>query len=271
RDSSYSLWVTGPKFIQPPGSRTKVHPVFGFLDTSHEFQKDWPRINGIVQLVVPPSLFGMDTTAHHEEHVQEFYSGTKSQLVIFKYQDEHAERPLAKSQGTIPRRGKKLQLQHQNLKEHQIIQAQEAQARPAGSSMRILSFGLRVLLNLLIPLILSLAKILPLRILGSSISIWGMSRSITLYTYATGFSVKPSANSDQSPPWGLSESRVIHLQSGCKSFHAERKYILALPTRKFDGSGYELASYSKLNEELDTTAQLTKSYEENHDISCLQT
>ncbi|KAF2543090.1 hypothetical protein F2Q68_00032218 [Brassica cretica] len=26
----------------------------------------------------------------------------------------------AKSQGTIPRRGKKLQLQHQNLKEHQV-------------------------------------------------------------------------------------------------------------------------------------------------------
>ena len=39
--------------------------------------------------------------------------------------------------------------------------------RPVESSMRILSFGFGVLLNLLIPLILSLAKILPLRILGS--------------------------------------------------------------------------------------------------------
>ncbi|KAF2615749.1 hypothetical protein F2Q70_00011453 [Brassica cretica] len=29
--------------------------------------------------------------------------------------------PPAKSQGTIPRRGKKLQLQHQNLKEHQHV------------------------------------------------------------------------------------------------------------------------------------------------------
>ncbi|KAL0706333.1 hypothetical protein Bca4012_072759 [Brassica carinata] len=155
--------------------------------------EEWPRINGIVQLVVPPSLFGMDTTAHHEEHVQEFYSGTKSQLVIFKYQDEHAERPLAKSQGTIPRRGKKLQLQHQNLKEHQHV--------------------------------------------------------YHVFAWEQGFS---------------SILQVIHLQSGCKSFHAERKYILALPTRKFDGSGYELASYSKLNEELDTTAQLT------NDLSDLQ-
>ncbi|KAH0898851.1 hypothetical protein HID58_048419 [Brassica napus] len=49
--------------------------------------REWPRINGTVQLVVPPSPFGMDTTAHRKQHVPEFYSGTKSQL------DEHAERP----------------------------------------------------------------------------------------------------------------------------------------------------------------------------------
>ncbi|WZZ88790.1 hypothetical protein YC2023_117369 [Brassica napus] len=29
-----------------------------------------------------------------------------------------------------------------------------------------------------------------------------MSRSITLYADAPGFSIKPLANSDQSPPWG---------------------------------------------------------------------
>ncbi|KAF2579842.1 hypothetical protein F2Q70_00011724 [Brassica cretica] len=58
---------------------------------------------------------------------------------------------------------------HEDLTESplQLLQAQEAHARPVESSMRILSFGLRVLLNLLIPLILSLAKILPLGILGS--------------------------------------------------------------------------------------------------------
>ncbi|WZZ27504.1 hypothetical protein YC2023_010905 [Brassica napus] len=45
----------------------------------------------------------------------------------------------------------------------QLLQAQEAQARPAGSSMRILSFGL-----------------------------WA----------EYSFSIKPSDNFDQSPPWG---------------------------------------------------------------------
>ncbi|KAH0867225.1 hypothetical protein HID58_074247 [Brassica napus] len=93
--------------------------------------------------------------------------------------------PPTKSQGTILRRGKKLQLQHQHLKEHQVcetqqgdrhgdppesplqpLQAREAQARQVESSMRILSFGLRVLFNLFVLLILSLAKILPLRIPG---------------------------------------------------------------------------------------------------------
>ncbi|KAL0730287.1 hypothetical protein Bca4012_026380 [Brassica carinata] len=34
----------------------------------------------IVQLIVPPSLFGMDTTARGNQHVQEVYSGTKNQL-----------------------------------------------------------------------------------------------------------------------------------------------------------------------------------------------
>ncbi|KAF3529140.1 hypothetical protein DY000_02042185 [Brassica cretica] len=182
--------------------------------------------------------------------------------------------PPAKSQGTIPRRGKKLQLQHQNLKEHQVL------------------------LNLLIPLILSLAKILPLRILGSMIRIWGMSRNITLYAYVRGFSIKLSANSDQFPPWGqrlilIKEKKkvlqaqldpavtscplgsltntlpdldhvfvsnqglfpilqAIYLQSGCKSFQTDRKYIRALSTREFDGPGYEPTSYSKFNKEFDT-------------------
>ncbi|KAH0883884.1 hypothetical protein HID58_059980 [Brassica napus] len=36
----------------------------------------------------------------------------------------------------------------------------------------------------------------------SSTRIWGMSRSVTLYADVPGFSIKPSANSDQSPPWG---------------------------------------------------------------------
>ncbi|KAF3557212.1 hypothetical protein F2Q69_00014512 [Brassica cretica] len=165
--------------------------------------------------------------------------------------------PPAKSQGTIPRRGKKLQLQHQNLKEHQ-----------AEHSYR------------------------------SSIRIWGMSRDITLYADVPGFSIKLSANSDQSPPWGrrlilikekkkvlqaqldpvmtscplgsstktlpdldhvsilnqglLPILQAIYLQSGCESFQTGRKYIRALSTREFDGSGYEPTSYSKFNKELDT-------------------
>ncbi|KAH0903436.1 LOW QUALITY PROTEIN: hypothetical protein HID58_042939 [Brassica napus] len=219
--------------------------------------------------------------------------------------------PPAKSQCTIPRRDKKLQLQHQNLKEHQT------QPMLVESSMRILSFGLQVLLNLLIPLILSLAKILPLRILGykRSIRIWGMSRNITLYADVPGLSIKLSANSDQSPPWGQrpilikEKKKVLHaqldpavtscplgsptntppdldhvsvsnqglfpilqaiyLQSGCESFQTDRKYIRALSTREFDGPGYEPTSYSKFNKELDTMVRLTKSYEENHVISCL--
>ncbi|KAH0867657.1 hypothetical protein HID58_074679 [Brassica napus] len=159
----------------------------------------------------------------------------------------------------------------------QLLQAQKAQARPAESSMRILSFGPRVLLNLLIPLILSLAKILPLRIPGSSTSIWGMSGSITLYADVPGFSIKLSANSNQSSPWGQrlillkGTMKAIHLQSGCEFFQTERKYIRALSTIKFDGPGYEPTSYSKLNEDLDTTVQITKSYEEKNVISYLQT
>ncbi|KAH0898846.1 hypothetical protein HID58_048414 [Brassica napus] len=121
--------------------------------------------------------------------------------------------PPAKSQGTIPRRSKKLQLQHQNLKEHQLLQAQDVQARLVESSMRILSFGLRVLLNLFIPLILSLDKILPLRILGSSTRIWGMSRNNIFYADVPGFSIKLSANSDQSPPWG---QRIILIKENKK-------------------------------------------------------
>ncbi|KAF2601358.1 hypothetical protein F2Q70_00026461 [Brassica cretica] len=182
----------------------------------------------------------MDTTAHRKQHVQDFYSGTKSQLGD-RHEDLN-ESPL------------------------QLLQAQVAQARLVESSMKILTFGLRVLLNLLIPLILSLAKILPLRILGSSIRIWGMSRDITLYADVPGFSIKLSANSDQSPPWGrrlilIKEKKkvlqaqlnhAIYLQSGCESFQTGRKYIRALSTREFDGSGYEPTSYSKFNKELDT-------------------
>ncbi|KAH0859015.1 LOW QUALITY PROTEIN: hypothetical protein HID58_087276, partial [Brassica napus] len=87
----------------------------------------------------------------------------------------------------------------------QLLQAQEAQARPIGSNMRILSFGLRVLLNLLIPLILSLAKILPLRIFGTlPASLSNLRPTLTNPHHgdAPGFSIKPLANSDQSPPWG---------------------------------------------------------------------
>ena len=65
--------------------------------------------------------------------------------------------------------------------------------------------------------------------------------------------------------------QAIHLQSGCEFFQTERKYIWALSTIKFDGPGYDPTSYSNLNEELDTTVQLRKSYEENHVISYLQT
>ncbi|KAL0655390.1 hypothetical protein Bca4012_075974 [Brassica carinata] len=76
---------------------------------------------------------------------------------------------------------------HKDLNESplQLLQAQEAQARPAGSSMRILSFGLRAEYSY-----------------RSSINIWGMSRSITLYANAPGFSIKPSVNSDKSPHGG---------------------------------------------------------------------
>ncbi|KAG2271130.1 hypothetical protein Bca52824_065685 [Brassica carinata] len=84
----------------------------------------------------------------------------------------------------------------------QTLQAREAQARPVQSSMKILSFGLRVIFNLFVLLILSLAKILPLRIPGSRTSTWGMTRSITLYADVPGFSIKLSANSGLSPPWG---------------------------------------------------------------------
>ncbi|KAF3571830.1 hypothetical protein F2Q69_00059540 [Brassica cretica] len=64
-----------------------------------------------------------------------------------------------------------------------------------------------------------------------------------------------------------SESRAIHLQSGCESFQTEDKYIRALSTRKLNGTGYEPTSYSKYNNELDTMVKLKKSYEENHVIS----
>ncbi|KAH0904063.1 hypothetical protein HID58_043566 [Brassica napus] len=99
-----------------------------------------------------------------------------------------------------------------------LLQAQEAQARLVESSLRILCFGLQILLNLLIPLILSLAKILPLRILGSMIRIWGMSKNITLYAYVRGFSIKLSANSDQFPPWG---QRLILIKEKKKVLQAQ--------------------------------------------------
>ncbi|KAH0867440.1 hypothetical protein HID58_074462 [Brassica napus] len=185
----------------PGSSRFQESTTQGHHNIDCSLPPGWPRINGKVQLAVPPSLFGMDTTAHHKQH----------------YQDEHVERPpCQKSRYNLetrqeatattskPQGASSMLNRHEDLNESplQLLQAQEAQARPAGSSMRILSFGLRVLLNLLTALILSLAKILPLRISGSSISIWGMSRSITLYANAPGFSIKPSVNSDKSPPWG---------------------------------------------------------------------
>ncbi|KAH0867655.1 hypothetical protein HID58_074677 [Brassica napus] len=187
---------------------------------------EWPRINGRVQLMVPPSLFGMGTTAHHKKHVKEFYSDTKNQLGYNPKTTQEATAITSKPQGASRDRCEDLNesplqlLQAQEAQARpaessmwilsfglrvsplQLLQAQEAQERPGESSMRILSFGLWVLLNLLIPLILSLAKILPLRIPGSSTGIWGMSGSITLYADVPGFSIKLLANFDQSPPWG---------------------------------------------------------------------
>ncbi|KAH0867653.1 hypothetical protein HID58_074675, partial [Brassica napus] len=219
---------------QPSGSSTKVHPTFGFPDKSpsnlwvparkcrqpfrlHERLRKKPssksqesvtqghlsidyslppgaEINGRVQLMVPPSEFGMDTTARRKEH----------------YQDEHAERPQPKvtvqcrdearsyQYNIKASRSNKDRHEDRNESPLRLLQAQEAQARPAESSMKTLGFGLRVLLDVLISEILSLANILPLRIYGyrSSTSIWGMSRSITLYTDVPGFSIKLSANSD---------------------------------------------------------------------------
>ncbi|WZZ27119.1 hypothetical protein YC2023_010520 [Brassica napus] len=151
----------------PPRGRLRYYIVESGQESMAEFNQ-----------MFPPSLFGMETTARRKQHVQEIYSGTKNQLGT---KTNMLNVPSAKSQGTILGRRKKLQLQHQHLKEHQQgnrhrdppesplqpLRAREEHARPVESSMRILSFGLQVLLNLLIPLVLSLAKILPLRILGS--------------------------------------------------------------------------------------------------------
>ncbi|KAH0898489.1 hypothetical protein HID58_048057 [Brassica napus] len=49
----------------------------------------------------------------------------------------------------------------------------------------------------------------------SSTSIWGMSRSITLYEDIPSFSIKPSGNSDQSLTWG---KRLIHIKEKKKSY-----------------------------------------------------
>ncbi|KAL0898933.1 hypothetical protein Bca101_082894 [Brassica carinata] len=49
----------------------------------------------------------------------------------------------------------------------------------------------------------------------------------------------------------------------------KHKYIRALLTRKLDGPSYKPTSY--FSKELDTTVKLTKSYEEDHVISCFQT
>ncbi|WZZ70842.1 hypothetical protein YC2023_082212 [Brassica napus] len=125
--------------------------------------------------MVPPSLFGMGTTAHRKQHVQEFYSGTKNQLGD-RCEDLN-ESPL------------------------QLLQAQKAQARPAESSMRILSFGPRAEYSY-----------------RSSTSIWGMSGSITLYADVPGFSIKLSANSNQSSPWG---QRLILLKGTMKVLQAQ--------------------------------------------------
>ncbi|KAH0893237.1 LOW QUALITY PROTEIN: hypothetical protein HID58_055666, partial [Brassica napus] len=225
-ESLSSLWVPGRKTVQPLGSRTKVHPASGIASTSHEFQKDVSlglrilgkhaqdppgskkaRHKAILALIVA-YLRGKIAILHMAKN--QWQSSTRGSTfsiqrghyrspqttcpkILLRYQESTRlslstktnmlNVPPTKSQGTILRRGKKLQLQHQNLKKHQ------AEARPTGSSMRILSFGLWVVLNLLIPLILSLAKILPLRILGSSTSIWGMRRSITLYANVPGFSI----------------------------------------------------------------------------------
>ncbi|WZY72306.1 hypothetical protein YC2023_004546 [Brassica napus] len=123
----------------------------------------------------PPSLFGMETTARANNMYR------RSTPVISRHQDEHAECPLCqksrydqetRQEATATTSAPK---EHQQVNRHgdpresplQPLQAREAQARPVESSMRILSFGLRVLFNLFVLLILSLAKILPLRIPGS--------------------------------------------------------------------------------------------------------
>ncbi|KAH0874813.1 hypothetical protein HID58_072175 [Brassica napus] len=106
--------------------------------------------------------------------------------------------------------------------------SREAQARLVESSMRILGFGFWVLLNLFVLLILSLAKILPLRIPGSHTSTWGTIRIIILYADVPGFSIKLSANSGLSPLWG---QRLIFIKQKKKVLQVIRIKGHTSPTR----------------------------------------
>ncbi|KAF3582788.1 hypothetical protein DY000_02030971 [Brassica cretica] len=85
--SPSSLRILKKHARDPPGSKKARHKailalIVAYLrgQTAILHTCEWPRINGRVQLAVPPSLFGMGTTAHHKQLVQEFYSGTKSEL-----------------------------------------------------------------------------------------------------------------------------------------------------------------------------------------------
>ncbi|WZZ34589.1 hypothetical protein YC2023_017990 [Brassica napus] len=66
----------------------------------------------------------------------------------------------------------------------------------------------------------------------SSTSIWGMSRSITLYEDIPSFSIKPSGNSDQSLTWG---KRLIHIKEKKKVLQAQLD-----PTRQSSESRIQL-------------------------------
>ncbi|KAL0886175.1 hypothetical protein Bca101_010158 [Brassica carinata] len=61
-----------------------------------------------------------DTTGPCKQHVQEFYSCTKNRPGYLLISGLHMPKVLpTRYQGTILRQCKKLQIQHQNLKEHQ--------------------------------------------------------------------------------------------------------------------------------------------------------
>ncbi|KAH0938838.1 LOW QUALITY PROTEIN: hypothetical protein HID58_006299, partial [Brassica napus] len=115
----------------------------------------------------PPSLVGVEITARLKQKLQEIYSGTKNQLGIkTNMLNVPPTKVKARSYNYNINTSKSIKYAKRN-KETGMETLPKAQARPVESSMRIFSFGLRVLFNLFVLLILSLAKILPLRIPGA--------------------------------------------------------------------------------------------------------